>query len=155
MQRTLEECDRWHDEMHQVGRLEDLNGLTLLGRFENLIESLPEGQTNIPLNNPIPEWVSDNKAIVPLKSSDDLIKEGNRMQHCVASRLTYALKNERFYFSAEIAGNPLTIELRHSGRALVLGEAKGIMNREPRDDEIMVIHHWLKGFASDFAVLKA
>lgn len=82
--------------------------------------------------------------IKQLLSSDELYDEGDNLNHCVYSYVSYCVANFCQIFSLrvldenEITKSLITIELREKKISQALGE----FNREPNAQELKIINHW-------------
>lgn len=135
----LRESQAWHDRVAAVRDLADL------------AQEVPELETylkdGVSLELPVllPHYAKEDLEIAPIRTADELIAEGGRMRHCVASRLREALAGRRFYFHAQISGRPLTIEVERTRLGNRLKEVKGTANRDATLIERRRLEAWVSG----------
>jgi hypothetical protein len=135
----LAEAIAWHEALHRppLEGIEDWTGATY-----QPAEDLPPYRP-LPLPEVLPEAGPD-LVVRPLETVGALIAEGRRMHHCVATRASDALAGRCHLFSAEVEGQPLTVEVTVRGRDLRVGDVSGPCNRPPTREEWAVLEPWLK-----------
>lgn len=74
----------------------------------------------------------------------ELVAEGARMCHCVASLASEAVAGACFIYSATVLGTPITIDVRRADTRWRLYEASGFDNRKPTVDQLFVIDQWIE-----------
>jgi|GEM_PF-1766302 len=128
----------WHAEIDRVAGV-DSEG----GELDPAIldEPFPEP--------PLPAWSRPGAEVRHIATARELIAEGRGMMHCVASRLREIIAGRCAIYHAEVRGRSLTVEILRRDYGLVLGDFKGIANREPTKTERDALIPWLVGVASD------
>ena len=79
--RYLEAVDRWHARLAQLGELAD--AAEEIG--QPLVDA--DGKPLAFPEPPCPGWHSGGDAVLPLRTPEEVLAEGNKMQNCVASRI--------------------------------------------------------------------
>lgn len=89
------------------------------------------------------EYKGKNYYVVAPKSSDDLKKEGDRLNHCVASYIKRVIDGECliYFLRKDKEESLITFEVRHN----TIVQVKGLHNRKPTENEINA----LKEFAEN------
>ena len=81
--------------------------------------------------------------IKPVATDDELVKEGSQMLHCVASYANRVQKGEYYVYHMEDP-EPLTIGVFvEKGKLLALDQVKGIRNRQPQPEAMLMIKDWV------------
>jgi|SRR5690554_651965 len=80
--------------------------------------------------------------IVPLASWEELLQEGNCMQHCVGSYTGMVAAGEVFVYKVT-EPERLTLALRRKAHGWVLDELKGFHNAEPGSKALEAVYVWL------------
>lgn len=97
-----------------------------------------------------PENTKHNETIWTIQellSSVELIQEGERLHHCVASYADYCFSGETSIWSVQkqaqkdVAENRLTIEVDNKSKEVV--QLRGKYNRYPEKDEIAIVRRWI------------
>ena len=89
------------------------------------------------------EYKGKNYYVIAPKSSDDLKKEGDRLNHCVASYIKRVIDGECliYFLRKDKEESLITFEVRHN----TIVQVKGLHNRKPTENEINA----LKEFAEN------
>ena len=82
-----------------------------------------------------------NDFLQPLNSWFELIQEGNKMRHCVASYHYQVSKGTTFIYHAN-ASKQLTLALVLKGERWVVDEVKGFANSLPTKEDLELIFQW-------------
>ena len=96
----------------------------------------------------LPQWkirTSDGFLweITEITNSEDLIKEGFIMKHCVSEKVMDYVKGNKAVFSLTVNGErTLTVEL--CLKKLDVSEIGGLTNRPPSVKERVIIHKWIE-----------
>lgn len=122
----------WHADMQAVVDEDDQNGAL---DFALLDKTFPDP--------PLSAWSSLGVEVWPVTHAQELVAEGQRMKHCVASRLREVLAGRSAIYHAEVNGRSLTIEVLRRADSLVLGDMRGIANRVPSKMERKALSPWL------------
>lgn len=80
---------------------------------------------------PCPGWRSGQDTILPLRTAEEVLAEGNQMHNCVASRVGEALAGLAFLYHGKVAGKSLTIQIARQGQGYRVVEAAGSSNTAP------------------------
>jgi hypothetical protein len=131
--RYLDEVALWHE---RVARVE---GVAALAQLTPGLTLSPEVQLPAP---PVGRWRDDGVEIAPLSSVGELVVEGHRMHHCVASRYQPVALGESAIYRATIGGKPITVEIERTCLRWRIKEAKGFGDREPTTAEWVVLRRW-------------
>ncbi len=83
--------------------------------------------------------------VVPLTTATAIVEEGQRMHHCVSTRLPDVVAGRAAIFRARVAAQWLTVELRRRGEGWRLGDVRGFANRSPTVRERNVLKRWMLG----------
>ncbi|NLD13905.1 MAG: hypothetical protein GX665_02290 [Gammaproteobacteria bacterium] len=84
-----------------------------------------------------------SSSIAPLTTWEELLQEGNCMQHCVGSYSGMIAAGEVFIYKVT-APERLTLSLRRKPHGCwVLDELKGFQNAEPGAQALEAVHSWL------------
>jgi hypothetical protein len=121
--RYLETAEAWHHRFQEIRHLAQLaneTGENLLGEDGNPLP-FPEP--------PCPGWRSGEDTIVPLRTVEEVLAEGNRMHNCVASRVGEALSGRAFLYHGQVKGKPITIQIDSNSNRYRLVEAAGPTNK--------------------------
>ena len=79
--------------------------------------------------------------ITELRRTEELVREGMVMHHCVHTYADHCAHNRSAIFSVRRAGQPrLTVEVRVKDRKVI--QVRGRHNRAPNDGELRVLDRW-------------
>jgi hypothetical protein len=131
-ERLLLASRAWHRRLARIGALAEPGSPG----------SAPVDATPFP-DVPGGDFAGDGVAARAIRSVPELHQEGERMRHCVASRLREILTGRSYIFSVTVLARPLTVELCQRGGALHLGEVRGLANRIPAPAELEALRPWL------------
>lgn len=120
--------DWWRNEVEALG---------LAGHEE------PDLSPETPLPLIAGDWVQPDCSVTPLRTVADVVEEGRRMRHCLATRVWDAHRGEAFFFSAVVAGERLTVEVGPSGGEFHLAGLAGPRNRPPTERARAAIADWV------------
>lgn len=123
-ERYLTGVDRWHTRLARMAEVAE--AAQALG--QQLVDA--DGTSLALPPPPCPGWDSGGDRIVPLRTVEEVLAEGNRMQNCVVSRLAKVLHGRSALYHGEVGGKGLTIEIESSLGTYRLVEAKGVANAE-------------------------
>lgn len=130
--RLLSECSEWHRTVH--------DSLSVCDPVDGAPVSL---RTEFGYASAGP-WADSRVVVTPIRAVGDLIELGETMRNCVASRAHAALQGRCSYYSVEVDGAPITVELTHEQNGRVfLSEIAGFANREVCGRELAAIEPWL------------
>jgi hypothetical protein len=135
--RYLDEVALWHERIAQVEGAAALAQLTP-GLAISPASSLPEP--------PVGSWRDGDIEIAPLSSVGELIVEGHRMHHCVASRYQSVALGESAIYRATIGDKAVTVEIERKLVHWRIKEAKGFGDREPTTAEWAALRRWAATF---------
>ena len=115
-----------------------------------LVPHIREASLDVPLIPPpwpttLETGAQGKRALVidPIATLGELIEEGQRMQHCVASRLYDALEGSAWFFSASVGKTRLTVEVRAGSNGWRISEMRRFANRSPTRAEYAAVEAWL------------
>jgi hypothetical protein len=117
-------AEAWHRRFQEIQHLAELaaeTGESLVGPDGN---SLPFPEP------PCPGWRSGEDTMVPLRTVEEVLAEGNNMHNCVASRVGEALAGRAFLYHGRVRGKPLTIQIAEDRNSYRLVEAAGSSNEK-------------------------
>ena len=88
------------------------------------------------------EYKGKEYMVIAPKNSNDLKKEGDRLNHCVASYIKRVIDGECliFFLRKEREESLITMEIRHN----TICQVRGLHNRKPNDKEIQAIKDFAK-----------
>lgn len=88
------------------------------------------------------EYKGKEYYVIAPKDSNDLKKEGDRLNHCVASYIKRVIDGECliFFLRREKDESLITIEVRHN----TICQVRGLHNRKPTDKEVQAIKDFAK-----------
>ena len=141
--RYVAAADTWHDhfeEIRQVAQLAAESGERMVDADGNPLP-FPEP--------PCPGWRSGEDTLVPLRTVEEVLVEGNRMHNCIASRVGEALLSRAFLYHGEVGGKPLSIQIAREGEGYRLVEAAGLSNARLRAPQKRVLREFLFHLRSD------
>ncbi|MSP17660.1 MAG: hypothetical protein EXR73_13830 [Myxococcales bacterium] len=136
---VVEESRRWHarlaraEELAELERIAGLDAGTLTSGGDL---ALPPA--------PLAAWTRGSATVRPLVTARELIDEGERMGHCLASYLPHVLAGHCHIYAALVDGAPLTIEVEAGPRSFQVGQIAGRANREPTPDEWAALAPWIE-----------
>lgn len=114
-----------HDEV-----TEEYNKVVALIEAERLEKPFPEWK-----KTPIPEH------IVQLKNGKELLEEGQKMHHCVASYVETCLNGNSYIFHIKLGKDEATLELTKEGR---INQFKSFSNNNPSSQLRDYVDTWLQ-----------
>jgi hypothetical protein len=121
----LAAAETWHQHFKEIRRMAELATET----GETLVD--PEGNLLPFPEPPCPGWRSGEDMIIPLRTAEKVLAEGNQMHNCVASLVGDALAGRAFLYHGEVGGKPLTIQVAREGDGYRLVAAAGSANAAP------------------------
>ena len=89
------------------------------------------------------DWRFGDTRVQLLDTAGDLAGESRRMHHCVGTYVDDARRGSSFFFHGDLAGSPVTIQLRASVGNVVIVQASGYANRVLISSETKVLSTWL------------
>lgn len=124
-QRLLAECKEWHRTVFENLDLCDLSRAGPVTPETEFPDSVSDS------------WSSDRVVVARIRTVGDLIREGRSMRSCVGTRARTALQGRCAFYSVEVDGKPITVELTRlpNGRSYV-SEMAGFANREVQAEEL-------------------
>lgn len=138
--RYLEAVDRWHAGLAQLQELVD--AADEVG--QPLVDA--DGKPLAFPEPPCPGWHSGADQILPLRTAEEVLAEGNKMHNCVLSRVPRVLAGAAALYHGEIGGKGLTIQIESSPWGYRLVEAKGIANKALDLAQKRVLGEFLRHF---------
>ena len=90
-------------------------------------------------------WQGERAWFEPIRTAGALVEESRIMGHCVAAYAAWAVAGECVYAHGEIAGDPVTVEIKakSDGTGFSLGETGGRRNRSLTAEEMALVREWL------------
>ncbi len=136
--RYLPGAEDWHDRFENMRQMAELAAATK----EKLID---EHGNALPFPDPpCPGWCSDKDSVIPLRTAQELLDEGNRMHNCVASRAGEALAGRAFLYHGQVGGRSLTIQIAQGSDGYRLVEAAGTANAKLTAGQKRVIGEFVR-----------
>ena len=89
-----------------------------------------------------PAPVPGNEYVKPLVSWNELLSEGHKMRHCVASHAERVSAGEIFIYRVEL-NLRLTLSLWKTDDGWAVKELKGLANSTPDDSAVRMVQKWL------------
>ena len=131
-ERVFEECAEWHLQLH-VRELAD--------SFDISESSVAGIRLPVPPIDPIHCGFSSID-LRPIDMAVELIREGQEMHHCVATRVNEAIDGTVFIFAGTVNRERVTIELIQKRGKWCLGDARRAHNHRPSETTIAMIEAW-------------
>ena len=136
-EKFLEESRRWHAAMATARNL-----------FFGIGQAPQQYSPNQPLKAGLADgfraWRCQGNLICFLSTVDELFEESARMQHCVSSYASMAVEGKVQIFHAEVAGEPLTIEIAFRHGKPALQQMAGVRNARPGAEASRIVKIWFE-----------
>jgi PcfJ-like protein len=83
--------------------------------------------------------------VIPITTSAELYREGNLLHHCVGSYQGLVHAGESYIYSVRRDDvRVATLELRRSGRCIVIGQVRGACNVLPPKQVVLAVKSWVR-----------
>jgi hypothetical protein len=130
----LRDCGRWHEQMRRV---EDID-------LEDEPAVNAAGDVEFPAP-PVEGVEGEGGSIKAIRSLKELVREGNEMRHCGATRARQVLMGRCYIYSATAHGGRLTVELVRVAPGLWrLGEVRALANAAALPTQWLFLTEWAR-----------
>jgi hypothetical protein len=130
----------------RLGRLLERVRTSRLGEVTSIVSLHPDG-SDAGIVFPAyegPHVTVRGVTLRPLTSAVELSAEGRRMDNCVASWCEKLVEGNRWIFGGRLAGEPVTVDLRHIGARYVVVQVSGRHNQPISELQRERLRAWVR-----------